>query len=89
MFQHLNPFFIVVLTPVIVIIFNWLRNRNSEPSAPKKIGIGMVISAVAFSILIIASLKLIGSAPPRSVRSGYLMNPSQLLPTGSSALILC
>jgi POT family proton-dependent oligopeptide transporter len=63
MFQHLNPFFIVVMTPIIVGIFTWLRKRNSEPSAPKKIGIGMIITAIAFSILIIGSLKLVGYSP--------------------------
>ncbi len=63
MFQHLNPFFIVVLTPIIIGLFTWLRKKNKEPSAPKKIGIGMVLTAVAFSILVIGSIKLIGYSP--------------------------
>jgi POT family proton-dependent oligopeptide transporter len=63
MFQHLNPFFIVALTPVIVGFFTWLRKKGKEPSAPKKIGIGMVVTALGFIILIIASFKLIGYSP--------------------------
>ncbi len=63
MFQHLNPFFIVALTPIIVGLFAWLKKRKAEPSAPKKIGIGMIITGVAFSILIIGSIKLIGYSP--------------------------
>ncbi len=63
MFQHLNPFFIVVMTPIVIGLFTWLRKRNVEPSAPKKIGIGMIITAVAFSILIVGSIKLIGFSP--------------------------
>jgi POT family proton-dependent oligopeptide transporter len=62
-FQHFNPFFIVVLTPVVVAVFSWLRKRNKEPSAPKKIGIGMVITAIGFMILVVGSVGLIGSSP--------------------------
>jgi POT family proton-dependent oligopeptide transporter len=58
MFQHFNPFFIVVLTPIVIGIFGWLNRKGKEPSAPRKIGIGMLITAAAYSILVIASLNL-------------------------------
>jgi POT family proton-dependent oligopeptide transporter len=57
-FQHFNPTMIVLLTPIVVGIFAWLRKRNAEPSAPRKIGIGMIITAVGFVILLIGSLGL-------------------------------
>ena len=38
----LTPFFIVVLTPLVVGIFGWLNRKGKEPSAPRKIGIGML-----------------------------------------------
>ena len=57
-FLHLNPFFIVSLTPVVVGIFAALNKRNMEPSAPRKIGYGMIITAVGFAILLAASLNL-------------------------------
>jgi POT family proton-dependent oligopeptide transporter len=63
MFQHLNPFFIVILTPIIVGFFTWLNKKGREPSAPRKIGIGMIITAVGFLILVIGSLSLIGYSP--------------------------
>ncbi len=63
MFQHLNPFFIVALTPIIIGFFTWLRQRGKEPSAPKKIGIGMIITALGFLILILGSIRLIGYSP--------------------------
>jgi POT family proton-dependent oligopeptide transporter len=62
-FQHFNPFFIVALTPIVVGIFNWLRKKGREPSAPRKIGIGMIITGVGFIILVIGSLSLIGYSP--------------------------
>ncbi|MGE5339881.1 MAG: peptide MFS transporter [Candidatus Omnitrophota bacterium] len=57
-FQHFNPFFIVVLTPLIVGFFGYLQKKGKEPSSPRKIGIGMLITAVSFTILIIGSLGL-------------------------------
>jgi len=63
MFQHLNPFFIVALTPIIIGFFAWLRQKGKEPSAPKKIGIGMLITALGFLILVIGSIQLMGYSP--------------------------
>ncbi len=62
-FQHFNPFFIVALTPIVVGIFNYLRIKGKEPSAPKKIGIGMVLAGASFIIMIIGSFSLLGYAP--------------------------
>jgi POT family proton-dependent oligopeptide transporter len=62
-FQHFNPFFIVALTPLIVGYFGYLNKKGKEPSAPKKIGIGMIITAVSYTIMIIASLSLRGFDP--------------------------
>ena len=45
-FQSINPFFIVFLTPIIMAFFGWLRARGKEPSTPKKIAIGMGIAAL-------------------------------------------
>ncbi len=58
-FQSFNPLFIVTLTFVVVSFFAWLNKRKKEPSTPKKIGIGMIIAAVAFVVLLIGSLNLV------------------------------
>jgi proton-dependent oligopeptide transporter, POT family len=54
-FQHFNPFFIVALTPLIVGFFAFLNKIGKEPSTPRKIGFGMLITAVSFAILILGS----------------------------------
>jgi POT family proton-dependent oligopeptide transporter len=59
MFQHFNPFFIVVLTPLVVALFGALNRKGKEPSAPRKIGIGMLTTAAAYGILIVGSLSLL------------------------------
>ncbi len=58
-FQQFNPIFIVFFTPVIVGYFAYLRKRDKEPSSPKKIGIGMIITAIGFFIMVLASRGLI------------------------------
>ncbi len=58
-FQSFNPLFIVALTFPIMGIFSWLRSKNMEPSTPRKIGIGMIIAAIGFVIILIGSLNLI------------------------------
>lgn len=57
-FQMANPFFVVFLTPVVVGIFGWLRNRGIEPSTPKKIAIGMFIAALAYVLMTFGSLNV-------------------------------
>jgi POT family proton-dependent oligopeptide transporter len=57
-FQSINPIFIVLLTPIIMAIFGWLRAKGKEPSTPKKIAIGMFIAALAYVVMAIGSLGL-------------------------------
>lgn len=54
-FQSVNPFFVVFLTPVVMGLFGWLRARGMEPSTPKKIMIGMGIAAAGFAVMAIGS----------------------------------
>jgi POT family proton-dependent oligopeptide transporter len=57
LFQSINPFFVVVLTPVVVAFFTALRRRGLEPSTPGKIAWGMVVTAVS-TLLMIAAVRL-------------------------------
>ena len=57
-FQSINPIFIVLLTPIIMGIFGWLRARGKEPSTPKKIAIGMLIAASAYFVMTMGSMGL-------------------------------
>jgi len=57
-FQSINPFLVVFLTPIIIFIFGRLAKKGKEPSTPKKIAIGMGIAAFAFMIMAIGSIGL-------------------------------
>jgi len=73
-FQSFNPLFIVALTPLVMGVFGWLQSKSIEPSTPKKIGIGMIIAAVGFVIVLIASVNLVsphllgGKVPTEDMR---------------------
>ena len=54
--QCINPFFVIVLTPIIMIIFSMLTKRGKEISTPKKIAIGMFLAACAYIFLIFISV---------------------------------
>jgi POT family proton-dependent oligopeptide transporter len=54
LFQSINPFFVVFLTPIVVGAFAWLRRRGREPSTPGKIAWGMVITAISTLFMIAA-----------------------------------
>jgi POT family proton-dependent oligopeptide transporter len=69
-FQSFNPLFIVSLSFVVLGIFAWLNKKGIEPSTPKKIGIGMVIAALGFLIILIASLNLVSPFELKSVVDG-------------------
>ena len=55
LFQSLNPFFVVFLTPLVMAIFAWQQRRGVEPSTPKKIALGMGIAAAAYVVMTVWS----------------------------------
>lgn len=57
-FQSMNPFFVVFLTPVVIWFFTYLKNRGKEPSTPRKIAIGMAIAASAYVVMALGSIGL-------------------------------
>jgi POT family proton-dependent oligopeptide transporter len=61
----------VALSPLIIGLFALLNKKNKEPSSPRKIAMGMIMTALAFTILTIGSL---GLPSPKAL--GGLVAPS-------------
>ncbi|NDV46903.1 MFS transporter [Paludibacter sp. 221] len=82
-FQQFNPFFVVVLTPFSMSLFSMLAKRGKEPSTPRKIGLGMVIAAFGFLILVCASNGLASPLELEKVGgvSDTLVSPNWLIST--------
>ena len=74
-YQQFNPFYVVALTPVSLAFFGWLASRKKEPSAPRKIGYGMLVAALAYAVMMLGSLGLNGTegmVSPNLLISTYL-----------------
>lgn len=75
-YQQFNPFYVVALTPFSMALFSWLAGRGKEPSAPRKIGYGMIVAGGAYLVMVFASLHLTGtngSESPNWLISTYLL----------------
>jgi POT family proton-dependent oligopeptide transporter len=55
-YQSINPFWIIVLTPVIVGLFGFLKARGKELSTPSKFAWGTIIAGVSSLIMVIAAV---------------------------------
>lgn len=53
--QAINPFFVITLTPLIMLLFGSLSRKGKEISTPRKIAIGMGIAGTAYLFLAIYS----------------------------------
>lgn len=52
--QSINPGWVIILTPLVVAFFTFLRGRGKEPSTPTKIAFGLLISALSVLVMIAA-----------------------------------
>ncbi len=76
-YQQFNPFFVVALTPFSMAFFAWLANKGKEPSAPRKIGYGMVVAGIAYVVMIFGSMTLVGTSG--DVSTNWLISTYLLL----------
>lgn len=95
LFQSFNPFFVVFLTPIVLAFFGWLRSKDKEPSAPRKIAIGMGIAATAYIVMTLGSLglpsseevKAMGGLPDAQRVTPYLLIVTYLILTVAELFI--
>ena len=78
-FQQFNAFFVVALTPLSMALFGALARKGKEPSAPRKIGLGMFIAGLGYLVMLLASngqpapSELNGTVSPDPVLPSYLI----------------
>lgn len=70
-FQSINPLWIIILTPVVVGFFGWMRPRKKEPSTPSKIGWGVIIAGLSSLVMIFACIST--DIYQHKVSSGWLV----------------
>lgn len=84
LFQSINPFFVVVLTPVVVGFFVWARSRNVEPSTPGKIFWGLIITALSTTVMI--SAVYVGMNGAEKVSAWWLIGTYGVITVGELCL---
>lgn len=83
--QAVNPFFVIVLTPVIILLFSSLARKGKEISTPRKIGIGMGLAGIAYLFMTIYSWYMgypSGTefrALPEAAKAGMISGPWVLI----------
>ena len=81
-FQQFNPCFVVALTPVSIALFGWLAARGQEPSAPRKIALGMLVAAWAYVIMAVGSMGLLTPSEQQAAGdAATLVSPNWLIGT--------
>ncbi len=80
-FQQFNPFFVVALTPFSMALFGALAKKGKEPSAPKKIALGMLVAALGFAIITLASLGLTSPMDLGQNETQSILSPGWLIST--------
>jgi POT family proton-dependent oligopeptide transporter len=83
--NSMNPFFVIALSPLMVWIWGFLRRQKAEPATPAKMVLGMVLTAAAFSILMIAGLRG-GDHEGVRVSVGYLLSAFAVVTCGELCL---
>jgi proton-dependent oligopeptide transporter, POT family len=52
LFQSVNPFWVVLLTPLVVAFFTWLTSKGIIVSTPSKIAWGLFVSALSCLVMV-------------------------------------
>ncbi|MBN8863084.1 MAG: peptide MFS transporter [Sphingobacteriales bacterium] len=50
--QSMNPGWVILLTPLVIAFFAWLRRRSKEPSTATKIAFGLFISGLSALVMV-------------------------------------
>jgi len=54
LYQSINPFWVIVLTPILVGFWGFLRRKGKEPSTPAKIVLGLLITGLSALVMVAA-----------------------------------
>jgi len=52
LFQAANPLYILIFAPLLALLWPWLDRRGKDPSTPRKFGIGLVLVALSYGLMV-------------------------------------
>ncbi|MFI5204583.1 MAG: peptide MFS transporter [Flavobacteriales bacterium] len=65
LFQSVNPFWVICLTPVVVGLFAFLKRRRREIGTPTKIALGLLITGLS-AVVMVAAVKSVDMAQDKA-----------------------
>lgn len=80
-FQQFNPFFVVALTPFSMLFFGSLAKKGKEVSAPMRIGLGMFVAAIGFTVILFSSFGLTSPMDLGQDATQPILSPNWLIST--------
>jgi proton-dependent oligopeptide transporter, POT family len=84
LFQSVNPFWVVFLTPLVVAFWAFLKRRNKEPSTPWKIFLGLFITALSTLVMVAATFACHNGLEKSSM--GWLIGAYAVITVGELCL---
>jgi len=54
--QAMNPLFVIILTPIVMVVFGALARKGKPVSTPRKIALGMAIAGAGYLFLMVYSI---------------------------------
>lgn len=60
-FQSADPLYIVIFAIPLALLWPWLEKRGRNPSTPRKFGIGIILVALRYGVLVLAAFYLVGA----------------------------
>ena len=55
--NSINPFYIIFLTPIFAILWNWMDKKNIKPNDPVKFGLAFLLLAAGYYVFVIGGNK--------------------------------
>ncbi|PID94659.1 MAG: MFS transporter [Bacteroidales bacterium] len=84
--QAVNPFFVIALTPIIMWIFSFLAKKGMPISTPRKIAIGMAVATMAYVFLLVISV--LSNYPSGDIFRSLDANVQEIMKSGAWVLIV-
>jgi proton-dependent oligopeptide transporter, POT family len=82
--QSINPGWVILLTPLVISFFAFLRRKNKEPSTATKIAFGLLISAL--SVLVMVGAAYITNSGAEKASAWWLMGTYGVITIGELLL---
>lgn len=58
-YQSANPLYILIFAPLMALLWPWLDKHHANPSTPRKFGIGLLLVALSYGVMLLAARYLV------------------------------